>query len=98
MIRSINIFFILYKTNIVNESLFVKILLVYFIVRTNLPKEVMGYPDFPIPEQFESYLSRAEILDFLNAYCDHFELRPHIRVSEKKTNKICNNVKVKSCL
>lgn len=48
--------------------------------RTNLPKEVMGYPDFPISERPESYLSRTEILDFLNAYCDHFALRPYIRV------------------
>lgn len=53
---------------------------VLFCVRTNLPKEVMGYPDYLIPERPESYLTRTEILDFLNAYCDHFALRPYIRV------------------
>ncbi|KAL6427274.1 hypothetical protein ACFW04_008689 [Cataglyphis niger] len=52
----------------------------YKSLRTNLPKEVMGYPDFPISERPESYLSRTEILDFLNAYCDHFKLRPYIRL------------------
>lgn len=52
----------------------------YKNLRTNLPKEVMGYPDFSLPKKSESYLSRTEILDFLNAYCDHFALRPYIRL------------------
>ncbi|XP_029156619.1 senecionine N-oxygenase-like [Nylanderia fulva] len=52
----------------------------YKSLRANLPKEVMGYPDFSIPEKPESYLSRTEILNFLNAYCDHFALRPYIRL------------------
>ncbi|RZC41099.1 FMO-like and/or NAD binding 8 domain containing protein, partial [Asbolus verrucosus] len=45
----------------------------------NLPKEVMGFPDFPLPEQENSYLSQAEILEFLNHYVDHFSLRRLIR-------------------
>lgn len=52
----------------------------YSVTRTNLPKEVMGYPDFQVPDRPESYLTRTEMLDFLNMYCDHFELRPYIRV------------------
>ncbi|XP_032682455.1 senecionine N-oxygenase-like isoform X2 [Odontomachus brunneus] len=52
----------------------------YKSLRTNLPKEVMGYPDYPIPENPESYLSRPQILNFLNEYCDHFALRPYIRL------------------
>jgi len=56
--------------------------------RANLPKEVMGYPDFPIPEGPESYLSRTQILDFLNAYCDHFALRSYIRVSVQNCKKM----------
>ncbi|KAL7297720.1 flavin-containing monooxygenase FMO GS-OX5-like [Trichogramma pretiosum] len=51
----------------------------YDSLRTNLPKEVMGYPDFPIPENDKSYLHRTEILEFLNNYCDHFKLREKIR-------------------
>lgn len=51
----------------------------YNSLRTNLPKEVMGFPDFPIPDRTESYLTRNEILSFLNSYCDHFKLRPYIR-------------------
>lgn len=48
--------------------------------RTNLPKEVMGFPDFPIPEQTKSYLTQAEILDFLNLYADFFDLKKLIKV------------------
>lgn len=51
----------------------------YKSLRTNLPKEIMGYPDFPIPDAPESYLTRVQILNFLNSYCDHFNLRRHIR-------------------
>ncbi|XP_034936131.1 senecionine N-oxygenase-like [Chelonus insularis] len=52
----------------------------YESLRTNLPKEVMGYPDFPIPNHTDkSYLTRTEILNFLNQYCDHFQLRPYIQ-------------------
>lgn len=55
--------------------------LCFYHCRSNLPKEVMGYPDFPIDENIpKSYLTRTEILDFLNHYCDHFQLRPCIRV------------------
>ncbi|XP_012277616.1 flavin-containing monooxygenase FMO GS-OX-like 1 [Orussus abietinus] len=51
----------------------------YKSLRTNLPKEVMGFPDYPIPEGPKSYLTRTEILNFLNSYCDRFQLRQHIR-------------------
>ncbi|KAJ8682282.1 hypothetical protein QAD02_018074 [Eretmocerus hayati] len=51
----------------------------YDSLRTNLPKEVMGYPDYPIPENSRSYLHRTEILRFLNDYCDHFKLRDKIQ-------------------
>ncbi|XP_076668717.1 senecionine N-oxygenase-like [Andrena cerasifolii] len=52
----------------------------YKNLRTNLPKEVMGYPDYPVPDAPESYLTRKQILDFLNSYCDHFNLRQYIRL------------------
>ncbi|XP_076280269.1 senecionine N-oxygenase [Lasioglossum baleicum] len=51
----------------------------YNNLRTNLPKEVMGYPDYPAPDVPESYLTRTQILNFLNSYCDHFKLRQYIR-------------------
>lgn len=48
-------------------------------LRTNLPKEIMGYPDFPIPPQKLSYLPAADIFEFLNLYAKHFNLFEHIR-------------------
>lgn len=46
---------------------------------TNLPKEVMGAPDFPIPPQNKSYISSQEMLKFLNLYADKFLLRNKIK-------------------
>lgn len=46
---------------------------------TNLPKEIMGYPDFPIPEQEKSYIPAADMLDFLDQYAEHFNVKPCIR-------------------
>lgn len=40
----------------------------------------MGFPDFPIPEQSQSYIPAKDILNFLNLYADHFQLRQHIKV------------------
>lgn len=41
----------------------------------------MGYPDYQLPDSSKSYLSRTEILKFLNDYCDNFKLRDKFRVS-----------------
>lgn len=51
----------------------------YKNLRTNLPKEVMGFPDFPIPEQDKSYIPAEDVLRFLNAYADHFGIRKYIK-------------------
>ncbi|XP_054267477.1 uncharacterized protein LOC128989586 isoform X2 [Macrosteles quadrilineatus] len=51
----------------------------YKSLRTNLPKEVMGFPDFPIPEQPRSYLPAIDILRFLDNYAEHFQLKQHIK-------------------
>ncbi|CAB3251841.1 unnamed protein product [Arctia plantaginis] len=42
----------------------------YKSLRTNLPKEIMGFPDFPIPESDKSYLPAKDMLTFLQAYAD----------------------------
>jgi dimethylaniline monooxygenase (N-oxide forming) len=51
----------------------------YAGLHTNLPKEVMGAPDFPIPSQDKSYISAEDMLKFLNLYADNFKVRDHIR-------------------
>jgi dimethylaniline monooxygenase (N-oxide forming) len=51
----------------------------YAGLHTNLPKEVMGAPDFPIPSQDKSYISAEDMLKFLNLYADNFKVRDFIR-------------------
>ncbi|XP_055920260.1 senecionine N-oxygenase [Eupeodes corollae] len=51
----------------------------YKNLRTNLPKEVMGFPDFPIPEEEASYISSENMMAFLSKYTEKFEIRKHIQ-------------------
>lgn len=51
---------------------------------TNLPKEVMGYPDYLYPSEIkESFITSHQVLDFLRSYADHFDLRPHIKLQHE---------------
>lgn len=54
----------------------------YFFIgsRTNLPKEIMGFPDFPIPESEHSYLPAKDMLAFLQLYADKHGVTRHIKV------------------
>ncbi|CAG9863786.1 unnamed protein product [Phyllotreta striolata] len=58
----------------------------YQNLRTNLPKEVMGFPDFPVPDQEKSYLTQKEVLQFLNQYADYFGLSQHVKLNCMVTN------------
>lgn len=49
--------------------------------RTNLPKEVMMFPDFPFEPQLSSFLPHQEVQRYLERYCQSHGIRPHIRVS-----------------
>ncbi|XP_047114251.1 senecionine N-oxygenase-like [Schistocerca piceifrons] len=51
----------------------------YRSLETNLPKEVMAFPDYPFPEGEQSYLPAGDVLKYLNAYADHFGLRHCIK-------------------
>lgn len=51
----------------------------YAGLHTNLPKEVMGAPDFPIPPQEKSYISAEDFLKYLNLYADNFDVRDRIK-------------------
>lgn len=51
------------------------------VFRTNLPKEVMGFPDFPMPKGDVSYLPQKDVLQFLHDYAKKFDLVKHIKVS-----------------
>ncbi|XP_013171973.1 PREDICTED: senecionine N-oxygenase [Papilio xuthus] len=51
----------------------------YKSLRTNLPKEIMGFPDFPVPESDKSYLPAKDMLAFLQLYADKHNVTPYIK-------------------
>ncbi|KAJ3588644.1 hypothetical protein NHX12_009498 [Muraenolepis orangiensis] len=53
----------------------------YKNLRTNLPKEVMMFPDFPFDEPLPSFLPHQEVQRYLERYCQSYRVTPHIRFS-----------------
>ncbi|XP_051903059.1 uncharacterized protein LOC127588393 isoform X1 [Hippocampus zosterae] len=51
----------------------------YKNLRTNLPKEVMMFPDFPFDPQLNSFLSHQDVRRYLEDYCRRYRIRPHIK-------------------
>lgn len=51
----------------------------FFDYSTNLPKEIMGYPDFPIPDQQRSYIPQKDMLTFLELYAQQFNVYDHVK-------------------
>lgn len=47
----------------------------------NVSRERACFTDFPFPDGTGSYPSSAEMDKYLNDYCDHFKLWPHLRLS-----------------
>jgi hypothetical protein len=45
----------------------------------------LGYPDFPIPDDKPDFLSHHELLEYLEAYADHFDVRRSIRFNTEVT-------------
>ncbi|XP_059360682.1 uncharacterized protein LOC132098625 [Carassius carassius] len=46
----------------------------YRDLRTNIPKEVMSFPDFPFAKHLPSFVHHTEVRKYLEQYCDHFRL------------------------
>ncbi|XP_042562441.1 flavin-containing monooxygenase FMO GS-OX-like 4 isoform X1 [Clupea harengus] len=51
----------------------------YRNLRTNLPKEVMMFPDFPFDAHLPSFLPHQDVQKYLERYCEHFAITPHIK-------------------
>ncbi|KAA0202625.1 hypothetical protein HAZT_HAZT009104 [Hyalella azteca] len=51
----------------------------YKSLRTNLPKEVMSFPDFPFPAEGDSFIPHAAMLRYLQDYSQNFDLERHIK-------------------
>lgn len=63
--------------------------------RTNLPKEVMAFPDFPFSDcEGKSFIHHTQVLQYLKDYAENFNLYKHIKVS--LTEKACDYLFTKS--
>nr|XP_023028752.1 senecionine N-oxygenase-like [Leptinotarsa decemlineata] len=48
-------------------------------LKTNLPKELMQYEDFPYKKPKHSYISYPEVMQYMNDFATTFNLLPHIK-------------------
>jgi len=55
----------------------------YKNLKTNLPKEVMCFPDFPFPPSLPSFLHHSSVLQYLKDYSKHHQLERVIRYENK---------------
>lgn len=51
----------------------------YRDLRTNLPKEVMMFPDFPFEAGLPSFLPHQDVQSYLEKYCNFFSIKHHIK-------------------
>ncbi|KAF4703140.1 monooxygenase, variant 3 [Perkinsus olseni] len=51
----------------------------YHSLRTNLPKEVMQFRDFPFPSDLPSFIPRAAVQRYLEDFADNGKLREYIK-------------------
>ncbi|KAK6166661.1 hypothetical protein SNE40_023301 [Patella caerulea] len=51
----------------------------YRNLKTNLPKEVMAFPDFAFEKNLPSFISHVEVMKYLEKYMHHFNLEPYIK-------------------
>jgi dimethylaniline monooxygenase (N-oxide forming) / hypotaurine monooxygenase len=54
---------------------------VYKSTVINTSKEMNAYSDLPVPEDWASFLHNKKMYEYICIYTDHFNLRPHIRLS-----------------
>lgn len=57
----------------------------FHFIRTNLPKEIMGFRDYPMPASPRSYILSNEVLSYLISYAEHFKLNELIKFKRHVT-------------
>lgn len=50
-------------------------------LRTNLPHQVMEFPDFHYPEDTPSFPSQPDVLNYLHSYANKYDLKKHVKYS-----------------
>ncbi|XP_054739789.1 senecionine N-oxygenase-like isoform X1 [Anastrepha obliqua] len=57
---------------------------IYEELRTNVPKEMMAYPDFEYPSSLkQSFISATDVLKYHQSYAKHFQLESHIHLNHE---------------
>ncbi|XP_046544678.1 flavin-containing monooxygenase FMO GS-OX4-like [Haliotis rubra] len=51
----------------------------YKNLKTNIPKEIMDYPDFPFPKNLPSFVPHETVLRYLQDYAEHFNVTGRIK-------------------
>lgn len=59
------------------------------VFRTNLPKEVMMFPDFPFDSHLPSFLTHWDVQQYLETYCKSHDITPHIKVFRQRSSCHC---------
>lgn len=55
-------------------------------LRANNPRETYAFSDFEYPATADDFPTAEQVREYLNAYCDHFSLRPLLRLSTEVIN------------
>jgi len=69
-----------------NVSVLFSLSVFYSYFRTNLPKEVMGFPDFPFPSEWKSFMTHQQVRKYLEDYTSHFNLYKYIHFNSAITS------------
>ena len=74
------------------------ILYLFFYIRsrTNLPKEIIAFPDFYFDPHLPSFVSYSDIGQYLLEYADQFQLMPHIQFNTVVISILHNEMSYKS--
>ncbi|XP_028410089.1 flavin-containing monooxygenase FMO GS-OX-like 2 [Dendronephthya gigantea] len=58
----------------------------YKNLRTNLPKQVMAFPDLPFPNELPSFITNQDVVQYLDTYAECFGLKKYIKLNHLVTS------------
>ncbi|XP_014669025.1 PREDICTED: flavin-containing monooxygenase FMO GS-OX-like 2 [Priapulus caudatus] len=59
---------------------------IYKNLLTDLPRQLMEFPDYPFPADYDTYLHHPKVRDYLESYANHFDLKKYIRFNTRVTS------------
>lgn len=55
----------------------------YRSLHIDTSRKNLGYSDFPIPDHYPDFMSHYEVLEYLESYADHFDVKQHIQFNTR---------------